>query len=216
MIGIYGGTFDPVHFGHLRTALEVKEIFGLDEVRLIPCSQPAHRNSPDSSPKMRFEMLQLAVKGQPELVIDRRELDREGVSYMIDTLKSVRNEFSNCPLLLFIGTDAFEGLSGWHKWQLLFDYAHVVVITRPGYRQQKLSEFLSSKLSDNAEKLNQEDAGSLYFQPVTQLDISATAIRNIIRTGLNPRFLLPDNVIDYIKLKKLYKGSHFPNKPLIE
>ena len=206
MIGIYGGTFDPVHYGHLRTALEVKEIFALDEVRLIPCAQPAHRELPLTTSEMRLEMLMLAVQNQPGLVIDRQELDRAGFSYMIDTLKSLRNENFACPLLLFIGTDAFKGLKTWHQWQQLFEYAHIVVITRPGYEHQKLDDFFSSRLTENIKDLKREKSGYLFFQPVTQLDISATIIRNIITTGLNPGYLLPDNVIDYIKRNKLYKS----------
>lgn len=207
MIGIYGGTFDPVHYGHLRTALEVKEIFALDEVRLIPCSQPAHRESPATTAEMRFKMLQLAVQNQAGLIADRRELDRAGVSYMIDTLQSLASEYPDAPLVLFIGTDAFKGLTTWHKWQQLFDYAHVVVITRPGYKHQPLTDFLSAKLTENSEKLKQKYPACLYFQAVTALDISATAIRDTIKQGLSPRFLLPDGVIDYINSHKLYSGG---------
>jgi len=204
MIGIYGGTFDPVHYAHLRTALEVKQHFALDEVRLIPCSQPAHRDSPSTTAEMRFDMLQLAIHNREGLLVDRRELDRPGVSYMVDTLKSLASEFSSSPLLLFIGTDAFKGLTAWHQWQQLFDYAHVVVMTRPGYHAPALGEFLVAKLSTDKEKLKQHKAGYLYFQAVTQLDISATMIRNSINTGLKADFLLPDAVIDYINRNKLY------------
>ncbi len=205
MIGVYGGTFDPIHYGHLRTALEVKELFALDEVRLIPCSQPAHRASPATAAEMRLQMLRLAVQNQPGLVVDRRELDREGYSYMIDTLKSIKNELPDQSLLLFMGTDAFEGLVRWHQWQQLFDYAHIVVITRPNYQQQLSSEFLSCKIVDNRESLMQENAGRLFFQAVTPLDISATAIRHLIKTARNPGYLLPDNVIEYIDKNKLYR-----------
>lgn len=204
MIGIYGGTFDPVHFGHLRTALEVKEIFALDEVRLIPCSQPPHRETPLTSPEIRFAMLKLAVQNQQGLIIDRRELDRDGYSYMVDTLKSLKNDFPDKSLLLVIGTDVFDGLESWYQWQNLFDFAHIVVITRPGYKHQVLSGFLLSKLIKNREGLKQNTSGCLFFQSVTQLDISATAIRNIINTGLSPKFLLPESVIKYIQENKLY------------
>ncbi|MCK5828892.1 MAG: nicotinate-nucleotide adenylyltransferase [Methylococcales bacterium] len=204
MIGIYGGTFDPVHYGHLRTALEVKEKFLLDEVRLIPCAQPAHKALPLTLPEMRLAMLELAVKNQPGLVIDRRELVRDGYSYMIDTLKSLRSETPRQSLLLFIGTDAFKGLADWYQWQQLFDYAHIVVITRPGYQLKQIPDFLSSKLTEDREKLIRDRLGYLFFQSVTQLDISATAIRATIEAGLNPGFLLPDNVINYIKNNKLY------------
>lgn len=204
MIGIYGGTFDPVHYGHLRTALEVKQIFSLDEIRLIPCSQPPHRKTPLSTAQARLKMLTLAINNQPELTIDKRELDREGFSYMVDTLKSLRNENKDQSLLLFIGTDAFKGLTSWHLWQQLFDYAHLVVVTRPGYKEPALDEFLSSKLVTNRENLRQNIAGCLFFQAVTQLDISATAIREMIQQGKNPGFLLPESVVDYIKANKLY------------
>lgn len=207
MLGIYGGTFDPVHFGHLRTALEVKEIFSLDEIHLIPSAQPPHRKLPLTSAEMRFEMLKLAIQNHPGLVADRRELDRDGYSFMIDTVKSLRKEFLNSPLLLFIGTDAFKGLTSWHHWQQLFNFAHIIVITRPGYQQQELTNFFSAKLAQSKEDLRREESGHLYFQSVTQLDISATTIRNIIEMNLNPGFLLPDSVIEYIQTNKLYKSE---------
>ena len=205
MIGIYGGTFDPVHFGHLRTALEIKEIFSLDEIRLIPCAQPAHREIPLTSPQMRLKMLELAVQDHQGLVVDKRELERAGFSYMIDTLISLKNENTTLPLLLIIGTDSFQGLEKWHQWQSLFDYAHIIVITRPTYQQQELSAFLTSKLTKNKDKLKSEISGYLFFQSVTQLDISASMIRDTIKEGLNPAFLLPNPVIEYIKTNQLYK-----------
>lgn len=214
MIGIYGGTFDPVHYGHLRTALEVKEIFNLKEVRLIPCSKPAHRESPLTPAEMRLHMLNLAIQNQPELVIDRRELDRNGVSFMIDTVKSIRQECSHTPILLFMGTDAFAELTTWHHWQNLFDYAHIVVITRPQHEQAQLSDFFSSKLTTSKEDLKIKEAGYLLFQSVTQLDITATSIRNIIKANLNPGFLLPDCIIEYIKQNKLYNRVN-ANKKII-
>ncbi len=262
MIGIFGGTFDPVHFGHLRSALEVKDIFGLDEVRLIPCAMPPHRESPAVTAAMRLQMLALAIKNQPGLTIDTRELDRyqlqQTPSYMVDTLESLRQEFSNETLLLFIGTDAFEHLTGWHQWQQLFDYAHIVVLTRPGFAIQPLiakdgvyaasppgadaaiakdgvyaasppgadaaiakdgvyaasppgagaaDDFFKLRLAGDITELAQATAGKLYFQQITQLDISATAIRNIIAQKQNPGFLLPDAVIEYIKQHQLY-GTH--------
>jgi len=210
MIGIFGGTFDPVHYGHLRSALEVKDIFGLDEVRLIPCANPPHRDQPAVTAGMRLQMLELAIKNQPGLKIDTRELDRHKVSdqtpsYMVDTLKSLRQEFPGESLLLFIGTDAFRHLTGWHQWQRLFDYAHIVVMTRPGFEIQAVDSFFKARLAGNIKELARTVAGKLCFQQVTQLDISATAIRNIIARKQNPGFLLPDAVIEYIKQHKLYE-----------
>lgn len=209
MIGIFGGTFDPVHYGHLRSALEVKDIFGLDEVRLIPCASPPHRGQPAVTAEMRLKMLELAIQNQPGLKIDTRELDRHKTSmqvpsYMVDTLKSLRQEFPDEPLLLFIGTDAFKHLTRWHQWQRLFDYAHIVVMTRPGFTIEMLDDFFKARLADSKE-LAQATAGKLCFQQVTQLDISATAIRAMIADKRNPGFLLPDAVLEYIRQHKLYE-----------
>jgi nicotinate-nucleotide adenylyltransferase len=205
MIGIFGGTFDPIHYGHLRSALEVKEIFGLTEVRLIPSAQPPHREQPAVTALMRLQMLELAIKNQPGLIIDTRELNRCGASYMVDTLKSLRQEFPNEPLLLFIGSDAFNHLKTWHQWQHLFDFAHIVVMTRPGFEIQNIDEFFKVRLATGITELAHNVTGKLYFQQVTQLDISATAIRNMIAEQQNPGFLLPDTVIAYIRHHKLYQ-----------
>jgi len=205
MIGVYGGTFNPVHYGHLRTALEVKEIFSLDEIRLIPCHLPPHRKQPNVSAETRLILLQLAIEKSSGMSVDRRELDREGPSYMVDTLKSLRTEFVDCPLLLFIGTDAFSRLNSWHRWRQLFDYAHIVVMTRPGYKRHLLCDFLQARLTDQKQQLQKQAAGCLCFQNVTQLDISSTVIRELLAHGRDPRFLLPDAVIRYIKQHKLYR-----------
>ena len=205
MIGIFGGTFDPIHYGHLRSALEVKDIFELIEIRLIPSAQPPHREKPAATALMRLHMLELAVKNQPGLIIDTRELNRHGASYMADTLKSLRQEFKDEPLLLFIGSDAFNHLKTWHQWQHLFDTAHIVVMTRPGFEIQNLDEFFKARLAAGITELAHSLAGKLYFQQVTQLDISATAIRNMIAKQQNPGFLLPDTVIAYIRQHQLYQ-----------
>lgn len=211
MIGIFGGTFDPIHYGHLRSALEVKEIFGLTEVRLIPSAQPPHREQPAATALMRLQMLELAVKNQPGLIIDTRELNRNGVSYMVDTLKSLRKEFKDEPLLLFVGSDAFNHLKTWYQWQHLFDFAHIVVMTRPGFNILNLDEFFKARLANEITELAHNLEGKLYFQQVTQLDISATAIRDMIMEQRNPGFLLPDTVIAYIRQHKLYQRhmSHY-------
>ena len=205
MIGIFGGTFDPVHYGHLRSALEVKEIFGLSQVRLIVSAKPPHRAAPIASIGMRLEMLQLAVKKQPGFIVDTREIARAGASYMVLTLESLQQEFPNQPLLLFIGSDAFNKLENWHQWQRLFDFAHIVVLTRPGHRLGQFDDFFSARQTADQKELSQCLAGKLYFQPVTQLDISATKIREIIANNGNPAFLLPDAVLAYIKRHDLYQ-----------
>ena len=205
MIGIYGGTLNPVHYGHLRTALEVKEIFECEQLRLLPCAQPAHRQQPQVSAKMRLQMLELAVVDS-ELIVDNRELQRQGYSYMVDTLASIRGESPKQALILFIGEDAFQGLSRWHQWQSLFNYAHIVVMTRPDVKVSlNLTDFLSQRLVSDKKLLHQQIAGLLLFQNVTQLAISATQIRKIIAAQQNPQFLLPDSVITIITEQQLYK-----------
>lgn len=205
MIGIYGGTFDPVHYGHLRTAVEVKELFNLQELRLLPSFQPPHRDRPGAPPEMRLRMLQLAIKNQSGLQVDTRELEREGPSYMVDTLQSLQAEGSNNPILLVVGADAFAGLTGWYRWQSIFDYAHLVVMNRPESQSVITSEFLEQRLVNSRDELKQHSAGKLYFQNVTQLDISASKIRAIFAEKRNPAYLLPSDIINYIQQNKLYQ-----------
>lgn len=206
MIGIYGGTFDPVHFGHLRTALEVSEIFQLDELRLIPCAQPPHRGHPEVTAAFRLHMLRVAVAGQTGFVVDDRELRREGPSYTVDTLASIRGEAGeHAPLLLFIGADAFAGLECWHQWQRLFDYAHVVVMTRPAASAPTLSPFLAQRHTDDKQRLKSQPGGCILLQNVTPLEISATQIRKLLREHRDPRFLLPDAVLAFIRHHHLYQ-----------
>ncbi len=207
MIGIYGGTFNPVHYGHLRTAWEIKELFDLEQLRLIPCRLPAHRYEPDVSGEMRFQMLKLAIADTSGFYADRCELDREGPSYMVDTLQSLSQEQTTGPLLLIIGADAFAGLQGWHEWQRLFDFAHVVVMTRPGFSRQNLPDFFQQRLIEDFTQLQSRSAGYLFFQTVTLLDISATQIRQIIAAGANPKFLLPDAVLAFIRKHQLYRAA---------
>ena len=207
MIGVFGGTFDPIHYGHLRSALEVKEIFGLDEVRLIPSAQPPHRLPPVATAKMRLQMLNLAVMNQPGFFVDQLEINREGHSYMVDTLSSLRDDKPQQPLLLCIGSDAFNKLTNWHQWQRLFDYAHIVCLPGPNVAINELNDFFEEKKTINPQELTRQLAGKLYFQPITQLDISATAIRQIIAEGRDPRFLLPDDVIAYINKHQLYRHN---------
>ncbi len=205
MIGIYGGTFDPIHYGHLRSALEVMDIFGLSEVRLIPSAKPPHRKQPAATTQMRVQMLKLAIENQSGLICDTRELDRGGRSYMVDTLKSLHQDFPTQTLLLFIGCDAFNTLTTWYQWPHLFDYAHIVVMTRPGFEAQKLDAVFTAKRIFQIKELLQTPAGKLFFQPVTQLDISATAIRNMIAEKKSPGYLLPDAVLNYITQHQLYE-----------
>ncbi len=204
MIGIFGGTFDPIHYGHLRSALELKELFELEHVRLIPCAQPVHRDLPTTSALQRLEMLQLVTQNQNDFIVDAQELQREGGSYTFDTLIALRSNYPDVPLLLFVGSDAFNNFTTWFRWQELFDLAHVVVITRPNAALNSLNEFFKMRLTNDKQILKNHLAGHLFFQQITQLEISATAIRGMIATRKNPRFLLPDAIIDYIYQHQLY------------
>jgi nicotinate-nucleotide adenylyltransferase len=205
VIGIFGGTFDPIHYGHLRAALEVYELFALAEVRFIPCATPPHRPEPTASSAIRLHMVTLAIEGQAGFVCDDRELARRGRSYMVDTLDSLREDFPEQPLLLFIGTDAFNQLERWHEWQRLFNLSHIIVMTRPGYHHQLQNDFLNARCTENKAELNEHLAGKLYFQAITPLDLSSSRIRELITQHRSPRFLLPDTVLNYIRQFKLYE-----------
>lgn len=205
MIGILGGTFNPIHYGHLRTAYEIKQLFDLTEVRLIPCANPPHRQAPTVAADIRLHMVQLAVANCPGLIADGCEIMRSGPSYTVLTLQQLRTSYNSVPLLLFMGMDAFVGLKQWYQWPQLFELAHIVVMTRPGFPSPPLPSDLTSKQVATVEHLQQTLHGGLWFQPVTQLDISATNIRHLIASGQDPRFLLPDNVLEYIRQEKLYQ-----------
>ena len=131
-IGILGGTFDPVHYGHLRAAVEVREMLGLSEVRMLPAARPPHRETPAAAPEHRFEMLRLATAAEEFLLPDDSEMRREGPSWMVDTLSGFRARCGAQPLVLIIGQDAANGLDGWREWRRLFELAHIAVMCRPG------------------------------------------------------------------------------------
>jgi len=208
MLGIFGGTFDPVHFGHLRPALEVQQALGLNEVRFIPAGQPPHREVPHAIASQRLSMLRAAIEDQPGFVVDEREIRREGPSYMVDTLVSLREEVGQLPLCLILGYDAFLGLPDWHQWTRLIELAHLVITHRPGWNHDDLNNVLQSLVKQHEvahERLSEQAAGGLLFVPVTQLDVSATTIREQISAGQDIRYLLPDTVYRIIREQKLYR-----------
>ena len=209
MIGVYGGTFDPIHYGHLRTALEVKEAVSLDELRFIPSREPPHRDAPEASPEQRLEMLRAALQdAEPGFCIDTRELERPGPSYMVDTLASIRQEIRAAPLCLIVGLDAFAGLDRWHRWRELLDLAHLLVMQRPGYSPElpdPLQAMLPERVVNTADALRESPAGRIHFITLTLLDISATRIRSAVAQGLSPRYLTPDPVLHLIHSLNLYR-----------
>ncbi len=213
MIGIFGGTFDPVHFGHLRPALELFEILGLEELRLVPAGTPPHRRPPRANSAQRLQMLRLAIAGQPGFVLDEREIERSGPSYMVDTLAELRSELGGQrPLCLLLGMDAFLGLTSWHRWEEIPRLAHLVVSHRPGWLPEHLddhggplAELADGSMVEEPRRLADAPGGYIFMHPVTQLDISSTRIRALIRNGRNPRYLLPDGVWNHIREQGLYQ-----------
>lgn len=208
MIGILGGTFDPIHYGHLRTALDVQQHLSLDEVRFIPCGEPPHRISPVAEPLQRLAMVRAAIAGQVKFTVDDREIRRDGPSYMVDTLISLKKDFKSESLCLILGTDAFNGLEQWYQWQQIFDLANIVVMRRPDVDgKAKINKYLFSKIKHrlvDAENLNKRQNGAICFVPVTQLDISATMIRKQWQQGKNIQFFLPDSVLTLIQQQNIY------------
>jgi nicotinate-nucleotide adenylyltransferase len=211
-IGLLGGTFNPIHFGHLRMAQELADALNFNEVRFIPSANPPHRTTPEVSAQHRAAMVQLAISDNPLFTVDTRELERTGASYMIDTLISLRNELGeNNTLCLIMGSDAFVKLDTWHHWQKLLDYCHIILVQRPNIApdQPKLSAALTALLHDhyteNVDDLVHKSAGYIHMQKITPLDVSATKIREMIATNDEVKYLLPDNVLAYIKQHRLYK-----------
>ena len=196
-VGIFGGTFDPIHFGHLRTAFELLHALRLAEVRLVPAGNPPHRGIPLCDARHRLDMVRAAVADQPGLVVDDREVRREGPSYTVLTLRELRDEAPRRPICLLLGMDAFLGLPQWHEWRSVFDLAHVVVAHRPGWTAPDtgtLGELLAARGTQRVEDLHQSVAGRIHVRPVTQLEISSTDLRDLIVAGQDPRYLLPDAV----------------------
>lgn len=208
-IGIFGGTFDPVHIGHLRTALELRDYLGLDTLHLMPCADPPHRETPMTPAAQRLAMLELAIAGEPGLVADDRELRRGGLSYTVDTLVGLRAERgAREPLYLCIGMDSLATLDTWHRWRELTDHAHIVVAARPGWNlpgQGPVAEWLASRRVYDVDGLRAAPAGAVLVVEMTLLPVSATALRTDLAAGRSIRYLTPDPVIDYINSHGLYR-----------
>ena len=196
LLGIFGGTFDPVHFGHLRPALDVMQALALDQVRFLPNSVPPHREQPWLDATTRKLLLETALQDMPDFELDCRELEREGKSYMVDTLASLHADFPNHHLCLILGMDAFSRLHQWHQWQRILEQCHIIVTSRPGFDWPSAPELqaLEACRSCDANELKQAEAGRILLQSVTQLDISASNIRKQLQAGLDIRYLLPEAV----------------------
>jgi len=206
-MGIFGGTFDPIHYGHLRTAFEMLQALRFDEVRFMPCGNPPHRIEPIASAELRLQMVTVATKGQSGFVVDDRELQRDGPSYSADTLTAIREEFPQRALGLIIGMDAFLGLPKWYHWREILQLAHIVVAHRPGWRAPDmgpLGKLLADRGTHRVRDLHKAASGHIFIHDVTQLEISSSEIRELVAAGRDPRFLMPDSVRDLIEQSDCY------------
>lgn len=208
LLGIFGGTFDPVHCGHLRAMLELQETLGLDQLRVMPCGIPAHRPPPAASAAARVAMLEAALEDFPGAEIDRRELEREGVSYTVDTLVAMSEQFPGSSLCLLLGQDAFLGLPGWHRWTELFDLAHVAVARRPGgslLMSPPLAEAVRGRRCDAPGELRDSASGRVIFCETSQLEISSSWLRAQAAADRSLRWLVPGSVEAIIEAEGLYR-----------
>ncbi|PWE46040.1 nicotinate-nucleotide adenylyltransferase [Pseudomonas prosekii] len=210
-IGVLGGTFDPVHIGHLRGALEVAEYLGLDELRLTPSARPPHRSTPQVSARDRLAMVECAVAGVAPLVVDARELQRDKPSYTIDTLELMRAEMAaDTQVFLLLGWDAFCGLPTWHRWEELLQHCHILVLQRPDADSEPpdaLRNLLAARSVSDPLALT-GPSGQIAFVWQTPLAVSATQIRQLLASGKSVRFLVPDAVLAYIDAHGLYRASN--------
>lgn len=207
-IGLFGGTFDPIHIGHLRVALELKQRLGLDEMRLLPCHIPPHRYTPVAEPEQRAAMVKLAVADCSELIIDEIELANDEPSFSIHTLEILREQFGpEVSLCLSMGMDSLMNLSTWHRWRELLTLGHIIVAARPKSELPKTGEIADFIRQHEGDKvsLHAQASGSIVIAQSSLLPISATAIREMLLQQESPQFLLPDSVLSYIEANGLYR-----------
>jgi nicotinate-nucleotide adenylyltransferase len=206
-IGILGGTFDPVHCGHLRLALEIRGLLSLDTVRLLPAPNPRLRDTPHADVTQRLQLLAAAVEDEPGLEVDARELERDGPTYTVETLASLRREFPDAALVFILGMDSFQHLDRWHRWRELTELAHLAVAHRPGGALPAggpIAELLAQRRWDDVATLLDEPAGRIVVCEPPLLDISATRVRSLVSQGRSIRFLVPDKVIELINRTGCY------------
>ena len=210
-MGIFGGAFDPVHFGHIRLALALLERFNFKQIRLIPCRQAPHKEAASESSKHRCHMLSLVAQSTPRLIVDDRELKRPGPTYTIDTLRELREETrATQVLVLILGIDAFLNFCRWHKYNEVLSMCHIMLLRRPGYTlagQGCEHRLFEKHGTDRIMKFQQAPHGSIYLSDEEEIEISSSAIRQCISEGRQPQYLLPGNVWSYIRKHDLYQDS---------
>lgn len=213
MIGVFGGTFDPVHYGHIKPALSVKQTLNLNQLRFVPNRLPPHRAEPWLDAEQRLLLLKTALKDYPDVIIDERELKRDGPSYMVDTLGSIKQDFPAETLCLIIGMDAFFGITSWFKWRLLFDLCHIVVTQRPGFDCHTIEQhfdstdydFIAPRLTTDMHELSKQECGKILLQSVPQLDISSTRIRSGLLKGEDISQWMPEQAS--VKLREFMNDN---------
>ncbi len=207
-IALFGGTFDPIHKGHIQTALEIQRAYQLAEVRFIPCWQPVHRPLPFATPEQRLAMLACAIQNMPTFTIEECEIQRHGPSYTIETLELLRQKLPQTPLCFILGLDAWRGFAEWHRYEDILRLAHLIIAMRPSYslpQSGKTKELLQQYQTQDVSALHVSLGGSIVVHALSERDISATAIRKQIAEGKNPGDLLPNGVYDYIVKQQLYR-----------
>ena len=210
-IAIFGGTFDPVHYGHIRSAVAVREHLGLSGVRLIPSYEPPHRSRTECSADHRLAMLRIAVEDVSGVTVDDREIQRQGISYTVDTLRSLREELADVPLCIVLGMDAFYTLDQWYEWRKVADLAHLVVLKRPGHDKSlvpvDIREWAAEREPVNIDDLGYNVSGLVAYLELEQIPASSTDIRNAFHRGDVPCGILPGAVHQYINHHGLYQQS---------
>jgi nicotinate-nucleotide adenylyltransferase len=195
--GIFGGMFDPIHYGHLRTAHELHELLDLQAIAFVPAGDPPHRAAPLADAAARLAMVRAAVEDDPRFLVDDREIRRAGPSYTVLTLEELRLERAGQPLALIMGMDAFADVHRWHRAEELIGLAHLVVAVRPGSREPReglAADLLRRHRCDDPRRLASTAAGLVYVNLGTQLDVSSSAVREVIAAGRDPRYLMPEAV----------------------
>lgn len=207
LIGILGGTFDPIHNGHLHIATSLLKQLPLDEVRFLPCFTPVHRAAPIASPQDRLAMLRLACANLPNITIDEHEIHRQGPSYMIDTLRELKKEQPNDHFCLILGQDSFNFFDLWFEWQSILDYCHLIIVNRPHSNNEfnkTLQQFIIEFRSLNSNSLSLLPNGKIFFCEISPLDISATQLRRQLNKKHYDEKAISPLVLQYIIQHRLY------------